>query len=61
MRIRLASKWDWKVPGRRAVMAWPAGDYTMTHAQGEAAIAEGVGTEIKDEPPKRKRPRGPAN
>lgn len=60
MRIRLASKWDWKVPGKRAVMAWPAGEHTMTHVQGEAAISDGVGTELKDQP-KRKRPRGSAN
>jgi hypothetical protein len=46
MRIRLSSNWDWPVPGSRAVMAFRAGDYTVTREQGEAAIAAGVGSEL---------------
>lgn len=46
MRIRLARNWDWRVPGKRAVVAFPAGDWVMTRTQGDAAISEGVGSEI---------------
>ena len=46
MRIRLSSSWDWPVPGLRAVVAFRAGDYTMTREQGEAAKSAGVGSEL---------------
>ncbi len=64
MRIRLASPWDWPVPGVRAVVAFGAGDYTMTREQGEAAIAAGVGTELpsgtnQNAPQKKRRTRAP--
>lgn len=62
MRIRLSSPWDWPVPGARAVVAFNAGDYTMTREQGEAAIAAGVGSELpsgttEDAPKKTRRTR----
>jgi hypothetical protein len=62
MRIRLASNWDWPVPGKRSVVAFNAGDYTVTRDQGEAAIAAGVGSELpsgttEDAPKKTRRKR----
>lgn len=63
MRIRLSTNWDWPVPGQRAIIAFQAGDYTVTREQGEAAIASGVGSELpsgttEDAPKKTRRTRG---
>lgn len=62
MRIRLASRWDWHIPGTRALIAFNAGDYAMTREQGNAAIAAGVGSELPqgtkhDAPKPKRRPR----
>lgn len=63
MRIRLSTNWDWPVPGQRAVIAFQAGDYTVTREQGADAIAAGVATELppgtsEDAPKKTRRRRG---
>lgn len=55
MRITLHSPFDWRVPGRRAVVAFKPGTHTMTRAQGDEAISKGLGKETKE------RRRGPAN
>lgn len=69
MRIRLPSNWDWPVPGKRAVVAFPAGDYAvgvqdapgdllrMTGQQATDALASGHATDITP-PPKRTARRG---
>ncbi len=57
MRIRLTSPWDWRVPGKRAIISFEPGEYTMTREQGEAAVDAGVGTEM--EAGGENRPKGP--
>lgn len=58
MRIRLSTNWDWPVPGKRAIVAFQAGDYTVTREQGNAAIAAGVGSKLpsgtSEDAPKKK-------
>lgn len=51
MRIRLHEKFDWKIPGKRAMQAFPVGDHTMTHGAGAEAIRQGKGREV-DKPRK---------
>lgn len=51
MRIRLHEKFDWRVPGKRSMQAFPVGDHTMTHEAGAEAIRLGKGVEI-DKPTK---------
>jgi hypothetical protein len=47
MRVRLHEKFDWRVPGRRAMQAFPVGDHTMKREAGEEAIRLGKGREIQ--------------
>lgn len=46
MRVRLTAKFDWKVPGKRAVIAFRPGDHTVKREVGEAMVAAGVAMEI---------------
>lgn len=46
MRIRLSEKFDYKVPGKRAFVVYPAGEFTMTHHAGIEAIRLGIGVEV---------------
>jgi hypothetical protein len=48
MRVRLTSRFDWKVPGKRAVISFqPGPSVLMTKQQAEDAIAKGVASKIK--------------
>lgn len=46
MRIRLHEKFDWRVPGKRAVVSFPVGDHTMKREAGEEAVRLGKGREV---------------
>lgn len=43
MRVLLHSPFSWPVPGKRAVMAFKAGEYIMTRDQADAAVKAGKG------------------
>lgn len=46
MRIKLHEKFDWRIPGRRAMIAYDTGEHTMKREAGEEAIRLGKGKEI---------------
>lgn len=46
MRIKLHEKFDWRIPGKRAMIAYDIGEHTMKREAGEEAIRLGKGKEI---------------
>ena len=44
--VRLDRKFDWRVPGKRAMKAFPAGDHFMTDEQADEAERVGAGVRI---------------
>lgn len=51
-RVILSERFDWRIPGKRAMMSWPPGEHMLTTAQAEAAKVAGVARPV----PKRERP-----
>lgn len=51
-RVILTERFDWRVPGKRAMMSWPPGEHLLTTAQAAAAKEAGVSRPV----PKRERP-----
>lgn len=51
-RVILSERFDWRIPGKRAMMSWPPGEHMLTTAQAEAAKTAGVARPV----PKKKGP-----
>lgn len=41
-RVILTERFDWRVPGKRAVMSWPPGEFLLTRAQADDAEKKGI-------------------
>jgi hypothetical protein len=46
MRVEVHSKYDWKVPDKRAWISFAPGTYTVTRQQGDDIVAAGKGVEL---------------
>lgn len=44
--VSLTRKFDWRVPGKRAMKAFPAGEHFMTDAAADEAERVGAGVRI---------------
>ncbi len=51
-RVILTERFDWRVPGKRAMMSWPPGEYLLTTEQVAEAKRRGIARPV----PKRERP-----
>lgn len=51
MRVKLHEKFDWMIPGKRAMISYDPGEHTMKREAGEEAVRLGKGKEIH--PPKK--------
>jgi len=41
-KVTLTGQFDWRVPGKRAMMSWPPGEHMLTTPQAAAARAAGL-------------------
>jgi hypothetical protein len=41
-RVILTERFDWRIPGKRAVMSWPPGEHLLTTPQATEAKRRGI-------------------